>query len=99
MCRLEILIDVDLYRSKLSIKTKSRSYVFNLAIIIEYSSTYSVVREFTHVVDVAEGHVSALRKLSDNCGLKIYNLGTGKPHSVLEMIAGMEKTSGKKVCF
>lgn len=40
------------------------------------------VRDYIHVVDLAKGHVKALQKIDENCGLKIYNLGTGKGYSV-----------------
>ncbi|XP_039055991.1 UDP-glucose 4-epimerase 5 isoform X2 [Hibiscus syriacus] len=55
------------------------------------------VRDYIHVVDLADGHIAALRKLSDpNIGCEVYNLGTGKGTSVLEMVAAFEKASGKK---
>jgi UDP-glucose 4-epimerase len=57
------------------------------------------VRDYIHVVDLALGHVAALKKLKENCGCKIYNLGTGTGYSVLEMIKAFEKASGKSVCF
>ncbi|CAF1495412.1 unnamed protein product, partial [Rotaria sp. Silwood1] len=44
------------------------------------------VRDYIHVVDVAIGHIAAMKQFETNCGLKIYNLGTGKGYSVLEMI-------------
>ena len=43
------------------------------------------VRDYIHVVDLAKGHVKALKKLEDNSGLSIYNLGTGKGYSVLDV--------------
>ena len=57
------------------------------------------LRDYIHVVDLARGHVTALTKLDENCGLKIYNLGTGQNVSVLEMIAAVEKVSGRKVPY
>lgn len=57
------------------------------------------LRDYIHVVDLAQGHVSALAKLEEMCGLKIYNLGTGKNVSVLEMIAAVEEASGKKIPY
>ncbi|KAL3869084.1 hypothetical protein ACJMK2_041810 [Sinanodonta woodiana] len=57
------------------------------------------VRDYLHVVDLASGHIEALKKLDEKCGLKTYNLGTGKPHSVLEMIKAFEKTCGKKIPY
>ncbi|KAG9132612.1 hypothetical protein Leryth_024686 [Lithospermum erythrorhizon] len=56
------------------------------------------VRDYIHVVDLAEGHSAALRKLADpSIGCEVYNLGTGKGTSVLEMVAAFEKASGKKI--
>ncbi|KAJ0427569.1 putative UDP-glucose 4-epimerase [Helianthus annuus] len=56
------------------------------------------VRDYIHVVDLADGHAAALRKLSDpKIGCEAYNLGTGKGTSVLEMVAAFEKASGKKI--
>ena len=53
------------------------------------------IRDYIHVVDLAKGHVSALRKLEKDPGLHIYNLGTGHGYSVLEVIAAFEKACGK----
>ena len=55
------------------------------------------IRDYIHVVDLARGHVAAMKAL--NPGTKIYNLGTGKGTSVLEMVAAFEKTSGKKLPY
>ncbi|PIN24053.1 UDP-glucose 4-epimerase/UDP-sulfoquinovose synthase [Handroanthus impetiginosus] len=56
------------------------------------------VRDFIHVVDLADGYIAALNKLSDpSVGCEVYNLGTGKGTSVLEMVAAFEKASGKKI--
>lgn len=56
------------------------------------------VRDYIHVVDLADGHIAALNKLSDpSIGCEVYNLGTGKGTSVLEMVAEFEKASGKKI--
>lgn len=57
------------------------------------------VRDFIHVVDLADGHVATLNKLNDNCGLVIYNLGTGTGYSVLEMVRAFEKVSSRKIPF
>ena len=56
------------------------------------------VRDYIHVVDLADGHVKALKKL-DEPGIHIYNLGTGKGYSVLEVINAFEKASKKKVFY
>ena len=57
------------------------------------------VRDYIHIVDLAMGHVAALKKLEEVCGLKIYNLGTGKGYSVLEIVKGVEKATGKKIPY
>lgn len=57
------------------------------------------VRDYIHVLDLARGHILALKKLAENCGLVTYNLGTGKGCSVLEMVKAFEKASGKTVPY
>ena len=58
------------------------------------------VRDYIHVVDLAKGHVKALEKLGkEKEGLYIYNLGTGKGYSVLDMVKAFEKATGKKVPY
>ncbi len=57
------------------------------------------VRDYIHVCDLAYGHVLALKKLSTNCGLVTYNLGTGKGYSVLEVIHAFEKACGHKIPY
>lgn len=54
-------------------------------------------RDYIHVVDLAKGHMSAIQSLKP--GFKTYNLGTGKPVSVLEMIKTFEKISGKPLPY
>ncbi|CAD5327544.1 unnamed protein product [Arabidopsis thaliana] len=56
------------------------------------------VRDYIHVIDLADGHIAALRKLEDcKIGCEVYNLGTGNGTSVLEMVDAFEKASGKKI--
>lgn len=55
------------------------------------------VRDFIHVVDLAKGHVAALQALDLIPSGEIFNLGTGRGHSVLELIAAFEKASGLKL--
>jgi UDP-glucose 4-epimerase len=58
------------------------------------------VRDYIHVVDLAKGHVAALSKLySDEVGCRAVNLGTGQGVSVLELVAGMRKATGKPVPY
>ena len=51
------------------------------------------------MVDLAKGHVAALKKFDGKQGLNIYNLGTGKGYSVLEIIHSMEKAVGKPIPY
>ncbi|KAJ7304349.1 hypothetical protein JRQ81_011899 [Phrynocephalus forsythii] len=57
------------------------------------------VRDYIHVVDLAKGHITALKKLRQNCGCKVYNLGTGSGYSVLQMVKAMEKASGREIKY
>jgi UDP-glucose 4-epimerase len=57
------------------------------------------VRDYIHVVDLAKGHVKALRKIQENAGLSIYNLGTGTGYSVMDLIRNFELATGKKVPY
>lgn len=57
------------------------------------------VRDYIHVCDLAAGHVKALDKIKENCGLKIYNLGTGVGYSVLDMVKNFEEASGVKIPY
>lgn len=57
------------------------------------------VRDYIHVVDLAKGHVCAVKKLMENPGLVIYNLGTGIGYSVLDIIKNFEKACGKEIPY
>lgn len=57
------------------------------------------VRDYIHVVDLAVGHVKAIEKLATNCGLGIWNLGTGHGYSVLDVVKAFEKASGKTIKY
>lgn len=57
------------------------------------------VRDYIHVVDLAKGHVSAIAKIKENPGLKIYNLGTGKGYSVLDIVKSFEEATGVKIPY
>ena len=57
------------------------------------------VRDYIHVVDLARGHVCAIRKLETGCGLFICNLGTGKGYSVLDVIHAFSKACGKEIPY
>ena len=57
------------------------------------------VRDYIHVVDLAEGHVAALRQLFDTAGSLTVNLGTGRGYSVLEVVAAYAAASGREVPY
>jgi UDP-glucose 4-epimerase len=57
------------------------------------------VRDYIHVVDLARGHLAALRKLDQKPGVVAYNLGTGNGYSVIDMVVAFEKASGKKIPY
>ena len=69
-----------------------------------YGGDYSTadgtgVRDYIHVMDLAEGHMAALDFLNDNQGMSTFNLGTGSGHSVLEVVRAFESKSGKKILY
>ena len=57
------------------------------------------VRDYIHVVDLAYGHLCALKKLEEKPGLVIYNLGTGRGTSVLELVNAFERVNGVKIPY
>ena len=57
------------------------------------------VRDYIHVVDLARGHLCALKKLEEKPGLVIYNLGTGKGTSVLELVQAFERANNIKIPY
>lgn len=57
------------------------------------------VRDYIHVVDLAAGHVAALKAIDSKCRLAIYNLGTGHGYSVLDVVHAFEKANGLKVPY
>ncbi len=57
------------------------------------------VRDYIHVMDLAQGHIKALDKLSSNPGLQAYNLGTGCGYSVMEVIKAFEKACGHVIPY
>ncbi len=57
------------------------------------------VRDYIHVVDLARGHVSALGRLAGGPGLAVYNLGTGRGYSVLEMVRAFAAASGRDIPY
>lgn len=83
---------------RLAIAALSRKNVMHI-----YGTDYSTpdgtaVRDYIHVMDVAEGHVAALKKYSEKQnGFRTFNLGTGNGHSVYEVIHTYEEICGKKL--
>ena len=57
------------------------------------------VRDYIHVVDLAKGHVKALKKLEPGTGLSLYNLGTGVGYSVLDIVKNFEEANGVKIPY
>lgn len=57
------------------------------------------VRDYIHVVDLAHGHVKALKKIEEKAGVCVYNLGTGKGYSVLDMVKAFSKACGKAIRY
>ena len=57
------------------------------------------VRDYIHVVDLANGHLKALERAKTVTGVEAYNLGTGKGYSVLEIVKNFEKATGQKIKY
>ena len=57
------------------------------------------VRDYIHVVDLAKGHVAALKKVTAGTGVNIYNLGTGNGYSVLDMVKAFEEANDVKIPY
>ena len=57
------------------------------------------MRDYIHVVDLARGHVAALGKLREGCGLLVCNLGTGRGYSVMDVLHAYERACGKKLPY
>ena len=57
------------------------------------------VRDYIHVVDLADGHVKALKKIEEQAGVCVYNLGTGNGYSVLDMVKAFGKACGHEVPY
>ena len=82
----------------------SKVAVGNLKELSVFGNDYNTpdgtgVRDYIHVVDLAKGHIKALDKLQTNCGLVIYNLGTGNGYSVLDMVKAFSNASGQDVPY
>ena len=57
------------------------------------------VRDYIHVVDLADGHVKALKKIEEKAGVCVYNLGTGNGYSVLDMVKAFSKACGNELPY
>ncbi|MBO7645069.1 MAG: UDP-glucose 4-epimerase GalE [Alphaproteobacteria bacterium] len=57
------------------------------------------VRDYIHVVDLARGHVCALKAIENKCGIEIFNLGTGHGYSVLDVVHAFEAANGVKIPY
>ena len=57
------------------------------------------VRDYIHVVDLAKGHVKALKAIEENCGVEVFNLGTGVGYSVLDMVKAFEAANGLEIPY
>jgi UDP-glucose 4-epimerase len=57
------------------------------------------MRDYIHVVDLAIGHVKALRAIKENVGLEIYNLGTGTGYTVLDVVNNFEEATGVHIPY
>ncbi|KAI4453620.1 udp-glucose 4-epimerase [Holotrichia oblita] len=78
--------------------------VGKLPVLKVYGNDYDTpdgtgVRDYLHVVDLAEGHLAALNYIRENEGAEAVNLGTGNGSSVLEVVAAFEKASGKNIPY
>lgn len=57
------------------------------------------IRDYIHVVDLAKGHLEALKKIMTAKGINVYNLGTGVGYSVLDVVKSFERVTGKKIPY
>ena len=57
------------------------------------------IRDYIHVVDLAKGHICALEELKNRKGVDVFNLGTGKGYSVLEILKTFEEVSGRRIHY
>ncbi|WP_293673293.1 UDP-glucose 4-epimerase GalE [uncultured Parolsenella sp.] len=78
--------------------------VGKLAAVQVYGNDYPTpdgtgVRDYIHVVDLARGHVAALNWMNGREGVEVFNLGTGKGSSVLEVVAAFSKACGKELPY
>jgi len=84
----------------------TQSAIGKRAAITVYGNDYntpdgSAIRDYIHVVDLAKAHVSAIKRLEENVGsnYEVFNIGTGKGSSVLEIINAFEQSTGEKLNY
>ncbi len=84
----------------------TQSAIGKRAAITVYGDDYntpdgSAIRDYIHVVDLAKAHVSAIKRLEEKSGqnYEVFNIGTGKGSSVLEIINAFEKSTGEKLNY
>ena len=82
----------------------SQVAIGKLSMLSVYGDDYNTpdgtgVRDYIHVVDLAQGHVCAVKKVIEETGLNIYNLGTGVGYSVLDIVHAFEKASGIEIPY
>lgn len=79
----------------LQVATKKRAFLKVFGDDYE-TSDGTGARDYIHVIDLAEGHIAALKQ-NKNSGYKVYNLGTGSSHTVFEILTLMRKVSGESI--
>jgi UDP-glucose 4-epimerase len=57
------------------------------------------IRDYIHVMDIAEGHAAVLQYLPEHSGWHVFNLGTGQGYSVLELVRSFERASGRRIPY
>ena len=84
------------YITQVAVGKRERLHVFGN----DYDTSDGAnVRDYIHEVDLARGNVKALEATNRNCGVTVYNLGTGKGYSVLEIVKVIEKVNGVHIPY
>ncbi len=84
------------YITQVAVGKRDKLYVFG----DDYDTPDGTgVRDYIHVVDLARGHVKALKAIENRCGVEVFNLGTGRGYSVLEIVAAFEEATGVAIPF
>lgn len=82
----------------------SQVAIGKLEILSVFGNDYSThdgtgVRDYIHVVDLATGHLRAIDKIESKTGIRVYNLGTGRGYSVIEIVEAFKKASGREIPY